>query len=54
MSQVVVCYSCGAGREVESQKPGEIKYKPCGACAEVGIRNLTDGVELGALPASRR
>lgn len=38
----VVCFKCGGPREVESRKPGEIKYKPCERCGAVGTRYRDD------------
>ena len=54
MSKQVVCYSCNSPREIESQKPGEIKYRVCSSCGEIGIRILIDGRELTEDPESRR
>jgi len=45
----VTCLACKQPREVESQKPGETKYRPC-ACGEVGIRVEYEGIEQRATP----
>jgi len=53
MTKQVVCLGCGAPREIESEKPGEIRYKVC-PCGEIGIRILTNGQDLYEPPETRR
>ncbi len=38
----IVCLNCRGPREVESRKPGEIKYAPCAQCGGRGIRHRDD------------
>lgn len=36
---MIVCYECDGPREIESQSPGVMKYKPCARCGAIGIRD---------------
>jgi len=42
----IVCYHCGAPREIESQTPGVTKYKKCAQCGGIGIRDLDDRYQV--------
>jgi hypothetical protein len=35
-----VCLGCGGPREIESEKPGITKYKPCAACGTMGLERV--------------
>ena len=50
----VTCLACNQPRlEIEWQKPGETKYRPC-PCGEVGIKVEYEGIEQRPTPPTKK
>ena len=50
----VTCAHCGAESEIAERKPGEIRYRACKQCGQIGINVSYEGIDDPTAPTSTR